>query len=49
MMEDIQYIEKEIEHEKFKEFWNRLTNWIIMVFVISIAFLALIILWRVFL
>ena len=49
MMEDNQYIEKEIEHEEFEEFWHRVTRWVIVVFAISIAFLTIIILWRVFL
>jgi len=49
MMEDNQYIEKGLEHEKYNEFWHRLTKWIIAVFAISIAFLTIIILWRVFL
>jgi len=49
MMEDIQYIEKELEHQEFEKFWNKFTNWVIAVFIISIVFLALIILWRVFL
>jgi len=50
MMENNQYIiEKELEHEKFNEFWHRLTSWIIAVFAISIAFLTIIILWRIFL
>ena len=49
MMEENQYIEKELEHEKSNEFWHRFTSWIIAVFAISIAFLTIIILWRIFL
>ena len=30
MMEDNQYIEKELEHEEFEEFWNKFTNWVIV-------------------
>jgi len=47
MMEDNQYIiEKELEHQEFEKFWNRFTGWVVEVFVVSIAFLGLVILWR---
>jgi len=38
MMEDI-------ENEKFKKLWRRLTNWIIAIFVISTTILVLVIFW----